>query len=55
MVHDGAPAHWARTTTSYLNANNVNVVDFPPGGGGGCTLIFLYIRRLGPFFGGSNF
>ena len=25
-----------------------------PGGGGG-TLIFSYIRRLGPFFGGSKF
>ena len=25
-----------------------------PRGGGG-TLIFSYIRRLGPFFGGSNF
>ena len=27
---------------------------YPRGGGGG-TLIFSYIRRLGPFFGGSNF
>ena len=26
----------------------------PGGGGGGGTLIFLYIRRLGPFFGGSK-
>ena len=25
------------------------------GGGGGGTLIFSYIRRLGPFFGGQNF
>ena len=25
------------------------------GGGGGCALIFLYIRRLGPFFGVQNF
>ena len=30
LLHDGAPAHRARTTTAYLNANNVNVVDFPP-------------------------
>ena len=26
----------------------------PPGGGGGGTLIFSYIRRLGPFFGVQN-
>ena len=26
-----------------------------PRGGGGGTLIFSYIRRLGPFFGGQNF
>ena len=25
------------------------------GGGGGGTLIFLYIRRLGPFFGVQKF
>ena len=25
-----------------------------PGGGGGGTLIFSYIRRLGPFFGVQN-
>ena len=25
------------------------------GGGGGGTLIFSYIRRLGPFFGVQNF
>ena len=30
LLHDGAPAHLARATTVYLNANNVNVVDFPP-------------------------
>ena len=30
LLHDGALAHWARTTTAYLNVNNVNVVDFPP-------------------------
>ena len=30
LLHDGAPAHRARATTAYLNANNVNVVDFPP-------------------------
>ena len=30
LLHDGAPAHRARTTTTYLNANNVNVADFPP-------------------------
>ena len=30
LLHDGAPAHLARATTAYLNANNVNVVDFPP-------------------------
>ena len=29
LLHDGAPAHRARATTTYLNANNVNVVDFP--------------------------
>ena len=26
-----------------------------PKGGGGGTLIFSYIRRLGPFFGVQNF
>ena len=30
LLQDGAPAHLARATTAYLNANNVNVVDFPP-------------------------
>ena len=30
LLHDGAPAHRARATTVYLNANNVNVVGFPP-------------------------
>ena len=30
MLHDPAPAHLARATTAYLNANNVNVVKFPP-------------------------
>ena len=29
LLHDGAPAHRARSTTAYLNANNVNVVDSP--------------------------
>ena len=29
LLHDGAPAHRSRATTAYLNANNVNVVDFP--------------------------
>ena len=30
LLRDGAPAHRTKTTTTYLNANNVNVVDFPP-------------------------
>ena len=30
LLHDGAPAHLARATTAYLNANHVNVVDVPP-------------------------
>ena len=30
LLHEGAHAHRARTTTSYLNANNTNVVDFHP-------------------------
>ena len=30
LLHNGATAHLARVTTAYLNANNVNVVDFPP-------------------------
>ena len=30
LLHDGAPAHRTRATTVYLNANNVNVVDFLP-------------------------
>ena len=30
LLHDGTPAHRARTTTSCLNANNTNVVDSPP-------------------------
>ena len=30
LLHKGAPAHLARATTAYLDANNVNVVDFPP-------------------------
>ena len=29
LLHDGAPAHQARATDAYLNANNVNVVNFP--------------------------
>ena len=30
LLHDGAPAHRTRATTAYLNANNVNVINFPP-------------------------
>ena len=30
LLHDPASAHLARATTAYLNANNVNVVKFPP-------------------------
>ena len=30
LLHDGAFAHRARTTTTYLNANKVNVVDSHP-------------------------
>ena len=30
LMHDDAQTHLARTLTAYLNANNVNVVDFPP-------------------------
>ena len=30
LLHDGAPAHLARVTTAFLNANNVNIVDSPP-------------------------
>ena len=30
LLHDPAPAHLARATTAYLNANDVNVVKFPP-------------------------
>ena len=30
LLHHGAPAHLERVTIAYLNANNVNVVDFPP-------------------------
>ena len=30
LLNDGAPAHRARATTAYMNANNVNVVDFLP-------------------------
>ena len=30
LLHDPAPAHMARADTAYLNANNVNVVKFPP-------------------------
>ena len=30
LLHGGSPAHRARATTAYLNANNVNVIDFPP-------------------------
>ena len=30
LLHDGALAHLTRAYTAYLNANNVNVADFPP-------------------------
>ena len=30
LLHDGAPAHLARATTAYLDANNVNVFNFLP-------------------------
>ena len=30
LLRPGAPAHRVRTTTTYRNANNVNVVAFPP-------------------------
>ena len=30
LLHDGAPAHRARAITAYMNAKNVNVLDFPP-------------------------
>ena len=30
LLHDDDLAHRTRATTAYLNANNVNVVDFPP-------------------------
>ena len=30
LLHNGALAHWAGATTSYLNANNVNIVNFSP-------------------------
>ena len=30
LLHHGASAHRATSTTAYLNANNVNVVDTPP-------------------------
>ena len=30
LLHDGAHAHRTRATTAYLNANNVNIVDFTP-------------------------
>ena len=29
LLHDGAQAYHARATTEYLNANNVNVANFP--------------------------
>ena len=29
LLHDGAPAYRSRAATAYLNANNINVVDFP--------------------------
>ena len=30
LLHKGSPAHLAKVTTAYMNANNVNVVDFTP-------------------------
>ena len=30
LLHDGDLANRAKATTAYLNANNVNVVEFPP-------------------------
>ena len=30
LLHNGALAHRTRATTAYLNANKVNVIDFPP-------------------------
>ena len=30
LLHDGDLAHRARAKPAYLNANTVNVVDFPP-------------------------
>ena len=30
LLHDGALAHRAMATTAYLNANNVNGVEFSP-------------------------
>ena len=30
LLNDGAPAYPARAPTAYLNANNVNIVDFLP-------------------------
>ena len=29
LLHDGAPAHLVRATIAYLNANNVNIVEYP--------------------------
>ena len=29
LLHDGAPVHRSRAATAYLNANNVNAVNFP--------------------------
>ena len=34
---------------------NSGMCPLPGGGGRGGTLIFSYIRRLGPFFWGQNF
>ena len=30
LLQDGAPAHTARATTIYLNANNINIMDISP-------------------------
>ena len=30
MLHNGAQAHLARANTAYLNANSVNLINFPP-------------------------
>ena len=40
----------------YMHVQNKRIRKaYNPRGGGGGTLIFSYIRRLGPFFGVQNF